>query len=110
MVDVSGLNSTQRLSVDVAETMALGYVWGRLDAGERGLPGDAAEAFPVAYAERKRAFVTEQTHFMPSLSVGFQGMVRDGPDSSPEPALHSWWLGGDVLSGAWRDGGAPSVR
>jgi len=63
--------------VDRAQYQAIGYVWGRQDAGE---PGDTILAldFGLAYAARKRAFLTEETFFMPNVRDAYEEWSRTG--------------------------------
>jgi len=63
--------------VSLAEYQAIGYVWGRQDAGE---PGDTMRSldFGRAYSERKRAFLTEETYFMPNIRDAYAEWSRSG--------------------------------
>jgi hypothetical protein len=53
-----------------ARAQAIGYVWGRQDMGEA---GDTIRslAFGDAYAERKRAYLAEETCFMPNIRSAY---------------------------------------
>jgi hypothetical protein len=53
--------------LDIARAQGSAYVWGRQDAGES--PRDTGYSIDFAnwYADRKRAYLEEQTGFLPSL-------------------------------------------
>jgi hypothetical protein len=57
--------------VERSEYQAIGYVWGRQDMGE---PGDTIRSldFGRAYAERKRAFLTEESYFLPNIRDAYE--------------------------------------
>lgn len=63
--------------VEQSEYQAIGYVWGRQDAGEDGDTIRSME-FGRAYAERKRAFLTEQTYFMPNIKDAYEEWSETG--------------------------------
>jgi len=57
--------------VEQSEYQAIGYVWGRQDMGEAGDTIRFME-FGKAYAERKRAYLTEQTCFLPNIRDAYE--------------------------------------
>lgn len=63
--------------VEQAEAQAIGYVWGRQDMGE---PGDTARSieFGRAYAARKRAFLMQETYFLPNIRDAYEEWARTG--------------------------------
>lgn len=73
------LSRDQRLTIEVelAVHQAIGYVWGRQDRGE---PGDTIRSmeFGRAYGTRKRAYLTEESAFMPNIRAAYEEWSRTG--------------------------------
>lgn len=78
-------NELERVSqaVDYAQAQAIAYAWGRQD--ERKVGAEYSEndtlmssQFGQAYAARKRAFLTEQSFFLPNIRDAYEEWMTTG--------------------------------
>ena len=70
---------TERIDREVkrSQFQAIGYVWGRQDMGE---PGDTIRSidFGMAYGARKRAYLTQESCWLPNIRDAYEEWARTG--------------------------------
>jgi hypothetical protein len=72
------LTTAELGTLNQTEAQAIGYVWGRQDAGDGAYDSNAAWYFGQAYRERKRAYLAEESSWMPNIRDAFDYWSRLG--------------------------------
>jgi hypothetical protein len=71
-------------SVQIARAQAAAYVWGRQDAGDSAKDTGYSLDFGNWYADRKRAYLEEKTHFLPSIQDAYAEWQQIRQQPAPE--------------------------